>query len=371
MRRRLALGGWLAAVLLLAASLVPGVAPRLAGLLPDDGGFPQRTGFIRGAPMLPDKPGPLAAIVGDNNFGAGSLEAVTSTGRAFTLPASADGTLSPDGRLLVTPGSRRIVVRDLSSGETREVSTTRSVRSAGIWRGDGGQLLVWLSGTRHGFVAVLDVGTGRLAASTVTGRPVGFLKDGTLVAVRTTSAGIQVVTLDQALTVLATVDLSPVDGWASGGPNDSGVTPDGLLLTREGPDDGRILLRTFSVTDGSEAGRISTEIDAEEVSYGCPMGWRGNDPVLITKSYGSQAKALQIHPDGSTTQLMAIHHRMQSYCVTFAAEALEAGPRWALLGTNDDVWTWYWRPLLLVLLLTAGPLTWSMLSRRRRRGSRP
>jgi hypothetical protein len=179
-----------------------------------------------------------------------------------------------------------------------------------------------------------------------------------------------VATLDPALTVLATTSLSPGDGWISRGPNDFGVTPDGLLLTREGPDDGRMLLRTFSVTDGSETGRISIEVDAEEVSYGCPMGWRGDEPVVVVKTEGTQPRALQIHPDGSTTQLLAIHHRMQSNCVTFAADALEAGPQWSFLGANDAVWTWYWRPLLLTLLLTAG-VVWWVVSRRRRDRSRP
>lgn len=52
--------------------------------------------------------------------------------------------------------------------------------------------------------------------------------------------------------------------------------------------------------------------------------------------------------------------------MSFAADALEAGPGRAPLGTNDAVWTWYWRPLLLILLLSAGPLGWSVVSRRRR-----
>ena len=358
---------WMTAVALLALSLVPGVAPWLADRLPGNGdaGFPQRVGFIRGAPMLPDKPGPLALIVVDNNFGAATLEAVSASGRAYTLPATYDASLSPDGRLLMTHGERRISVRDLTSGQVQAATVDRPLRSAGAWSSDGSRLLLSISRKLNGYAAVLDTATGRLTTSTVRARPVGFLPDGRIVALKTTDDDTRVMVLDSALAVLSTAPLRPTDGWADGGPNDATVNPEGQLMTREGPDDGRVLFRTFSVTDGTQSRQLVAEVGGRSVAYGCPMGWRGADPVIVTKTDGTPARVVQVHPDGSTTQLLAIHHRMQSLCVAFSADALRAGPGRALLGANDAVWTWYWRPLLLMLLLAGGALTW-LLSRRRR-----
>lgn len=156
-------------------------------------------------------------------------------------------------------------------GQIRVAATDRPLRSAGAWSSDGSRLLVSISRKLNGYAAVLDTATGRLTTSTVRARPVGFLPDGRIVALKTTDDDTRVMVLDSALAVVSAAPLSPTAGWSDEGPNDATVTPDGQLMTREGPDDGRVLFRTFSVVDGSESGRVVAEVDAKAVVYGCPM----------------------------------------------------------------------------------------------------
>lgn len=373
----MAVGAWLVAVVLLAVSLVPGMAPRLAGLLPDDGGFPQRIGFIRGAPMLPDKPGPLAVVIDDNNFGNGGQEAVGRDGREWTLPTTQAPALSPDGSRVALLVRRTVEIRDLTEGTStswpapgNDRVSTGSIHSLLAFMPDQTHLLVWMWGRTHGWTALLDVATGVLVRAEVNARPVGVTADGEIVALRAREDTLTVVMLDSRLAEVRRFTLAPVSGWTSD-PRDVGmIAPDGGLVVPDG-DRGALVLRRFSLDDGTETTDLNTTVSGRSFSgSNCRLTWRGDDPVVITKSYGSQAKAVQIHPDGSTTQLLAIHHRMQSNCVTFAADALEAGPHWSFLGANDAVWTWYWRPLLLILLV-AGGVVWWVVSRRRRGRSRP
>ena len=117
----------------------------------------------------------------------------------------------------------------------------------------------------------------------------------------------------------------------------------------------------FSLVDGSElAPRSIRDWD------GCPPVWLGDDPVLPTKS--PQAGSELVAAAGSRP-LVAVHHRLQSSCLQLTADALEAGPHRALLGTWTYVWTWYWWQLLVAAsfaLLAAAWLVW-----RRRNTSRP
>ena len=67
-------------------------------------GYPQRIDFERPSPALPDRPGPLAATLYDNDFGNGRELGVTSRGRLWELPHGIN-VLSPDGRKLLTTRS--------------------------------------------------------------------------------------------------------------------------------------------------------------------------------------------------------------------------------------------------------------------------
>lgn len=358
---------WLTAVALLALSLVPGVAPWLADRLPGNGnaGFPQRVGFIRGAPMLPAKPGPLALIVTDNNFGDGAWEAVSPSGRAWRLLMPAPHALSDDGRWLAAPTRGGIEIRDLVAGTSTTWSPSgHAERARPVAWVDAGHTLLATTGGYRGHPALIDLDTGQIATSDVMGQPIGVTADGAVVAITRSDTSMSVVLLPPGLREARRSTLYPTGGWAGPHPTVATLTPTGdIVLPDRGPKG--LLLRTFTL-DGQETSQLATDIRLSNYTAICALRMRGDDPVITTKSYGSQAQVRQVHPDGSATQLLAIHHRMQSNCVTFAADALEAGPQWSLLGANDAIWTWYWRPLLLILLLTAGPLGWSVVSRRRR-----
>lgn len=369
MGKRLALGSWLVVVVLLAVSLVPGMAPRLARLLPDDGGFPQRIGFIRGAPLLPDKPGPLAVVVDDNNFGNGAWEAVSPSGQAWRLRMPAPHALSDDGRWLAAPTRGGIEIRDLVAGTSTTWSPSRQdERARPVAWVKGGHTLLATTGGYRGHPALIDLDTGQIATSDAVAQPIGVAPDGTLVALTRSDTSMSIVLLPPGLQEARRTTLYPNGGWAGALPSVATLTPNGdVMLADRGPEE--LLLRTFSL-DGQETSQLATDIRLSKYTPICALNMRSDDPVITTKMYGSQAQVRQIHPDGSATQLLAIHHRMQSNCVTFAADALEAGPQWSFLGANDAVWTWYWRPLLLTLLLAAG-VVWWVVSRRRRGRPRP
>ena len=156
-------------------------------------GFAQRIGFERPSPRLPDRPGPLAATMYDNDFGNGRWLGVTSRGQLWELPAGAN-VLSPDGRLLLT-GQRsghlsRLMVHDLSTGNLRVFDDIeqpfygggRAVRyrldpnGVAHWAPDGSAVLAGFAERGQGARAhprVLDVASGVLA-EVVDGEPAGF-----------------------------------------------------------------------------------------------------------------------------------------------------------------------------------------------------
>jgi hypothetical protein len=150
-----------------------------------------------------------------------------------------------------------------------------------------------------------------------------------------------------------------------------GGAADGKLVASVSPDAATLLLvevaehqfpgatlRRFSLVDGSELTPRSIR-DRD----GCPPVWLGDDPVLPTES--PQAGSELVSAAGSRP-LVAVHHRLQSSCLQLTADALEAGPHRALLGTWTYVWTWYWWQLLVaasLALLAAALLAWRRLSR--------
>ena len=93
-RRRPSRGVAAMLVVALLSALVSGIAavrearsgPRPAGdaSAPVDG-YPQRIGFDRPSPDLPDRPGALAATLYDNAFGTGRPLGVTSRGGLWEL----------------------------------------------------------------------------------------------------------------------------------------------------------------------------------------------------------------------------------------------------------------------------------------------
>ena len=392
---RLVWGVWTLAVVGLLVSFLPGPVPRLTAL-PGvaDGGFPQRVGFVRDSPPLPANPGRLVMAVDDNNFGDPAWEALDVSGRWWRGGDGAPVLLSGDGRLLVLGLDARssqgttYVVRDLVAGTSTPLphrALRASAVEAGIprervhvnspvaWSPDGRSLLVPLGRdlVNNRAAALVDPATGEVALVALRGEPVGFLPDGRVVAVRITEPesdpSVTVSLADPSSTGAASTDpastrLRPTTPWA-GNYLTTTTTPTGDLLVVEqvpGADD---VVRWFDPDTGEE--RRSERLS---LPGSCAVGWVGDDPVFSGKpGTGRQVRVQRVTGSG-LTDLVAVHHRMQSDCVTIAAHALPEGPTPMALGTWDATWTWYWRPLVFATLLVAAMVVLLWRPWRRRRG---
>jgi hypothetical protein len=335
---------------------------------PATGGYPQRIDFERPSDRLPDRPGPLAATLYDNDFGSARYLGVTATGRLYELP-SGTSSLSPSGRLLLTlpwSGGRRLGLHDLSTGDQwvlRTVLPARPYDARVSWSQDESAVLGEFARAAHPRrrdPAVLDIRSGALT-EVGSGEPAGFRSPSKPVTLRrvggsSAPGGIVATTTDLDTGATRDLPLSLDHSWL-GSPNYplvASVAPDGrtLLLVEDSGDRSRdTTVRLFSLADGTElAPRSVRNWD------GCSPSWRDQDPVLPTTAQpggpGSSrtAGAALLTGDGSTP-LVAVHFRLQATCLQLTADALAAGSRWALFGTSTAMWTWYWFPGLIVLAL--------------------
>jgi hypothetical protein len=358
-------------------------------------GYPQRIGFERPSARLPDRPGPLAATLDDNNFGNGRDLGVTSRGRLWELPLGWN-VLSPDGSLLLSApdsgATSRLEVHDLSSGarhEFQNVTGSYDARPSGMphlddyapvyWSQDQAAVLASFaprSTPVHHHPMVLDLGSGALTP--VGGdEPAGFRSPSQPVTVRkvggeNAAGGIVATTTNLRTGRSRDLRLRLADPWR-GNPNadlTASVSPDGRTLLLVEPGRGRYpdaRLRLFALGDGSELSpRRIGHLDAS-----CLPSWRGADPVLGTEDVGARSKAAGaavVTSDGPHP-LVAVHYRLQSSCLQLTEAALEAGPHRALFGTWTYLWTWYWWELLVAGGLPALALL-GLLARRRRAGHR-
>ncbi|MBC9735145.1 hypothetical protein [Nocardioides marmotae] len=381
------------ATVLQAVGLVTGAGPSTAtSTATSADGYPQRIGFARPAPPLPDRPGALAGTFYDNDFGNRRALALGPRGQLWALPPGVPS-LSPDGRWLLTASStvpgEPLELHDLVTG-TRKVfpdlgtSTDRTelrrgayqlVPRAARWSGDARSVLVLVAqrprlGQEH--AAVLDLGTGAVTR-VPDGTPAGFDAAGRAVTVRVARAGRpgEAWTATATDVVTGAVQrrvLRPRGPWAGAAdprPH-AGVSPDGatVALVEAGlGDTPDATVRRFSLEDGHELDpRAVADFDH------CEPSWSGEDPVVPTRS--NTAHSVLLDTDGPRS-LVAVHHRMQSFCLVLVVDALAAGPHESFLGTRDALWTWYWRELLLALTVgaTALALATLLLLRRRRRRS--
>ena len=348
-----------------------------AARVPIDG-YPQRIGFERPSSPLPDRPGPLAATLVDNNYGNARDLGVTSRGRVWELPRGINA-LSPDGEVLVTGEpwgdySSRLAVHDLTSGERRvlddvgwtyDSSEAQRFRylvdeaSALHWSQDASLVLARVSQGRDRKSRrpmVLDIATGGLTP-VVGGHPAGFRSPTEVVTVSkvgggSAPGGILATISDLETGAAREVQLQLGEPWRGDSHSDlqASVSPDGvtLLLVENtyGSNPSRDL-RLFSLSDGEEVERRGVPGMADF----CSLTWFGDDPVIPTRS-GTAGSAVMT-ADGFQP-LVAVHHRMQSTCLELTPAALEAGPHGAIWGTRTDTWTWYWQPALAFVLAMGG-----------------
>jgi hypothetical protein len=362
--------GWCVTLLLLG-----GAAYVAQGALrdPDVGGYPQRIGFERPSDPLPARPGLLAGTLVDNDFGTGRTLAVTPTGRLYELP-DGEPALSPSGTVLLTrhwDHDSPLEVYDLSSGESRAIGDLpRRTELGGVrWSPDEQRVLLAASPipSREGGPVVVDLASEEVVVLP-SGSPAGFLTDAEAVTVEVEATPVATLT-DVGSGESHELPLRLDTPW-TGDPDRppvASVSPDGetLMLVEEGGDGSQVTVRLFSLADGHElAPRPLPGWD------GCAPSWRGDDPVLPVRfepggGPRGWAGARQLSADGATS-LVAVHPRLQSRCLVLAADALEAGPRWALLGTSTALVTWYAARVLLVVV-AAGLVVLVVRGLRRRR----
>lgn len=340
-------------------------------------GYPQRLEFVRPAPALPDKPGPMAAVVRDNNFGnsthlvADQRGMLWNSGYTMTAPA-----LSPDGtRLLALPDSDQPTLRlhGLTTGRVSEfdiVPPSRGYinRLEPRWSPDGTLVLLTVDRARREHTLLVDVVDGEVWVLARRALGAGWLSQDEVVLVHPSTKRHELVAIDVEVRSLGTgtgrrTTLVPEVPWGTNPPNSTGVSlsPAGRLLvmdagTKHTPSPAA---RFFDPLTG-------VQLEARKVANaaGCTITWRGEDPVVPTKRQGEPAGSVEVARD-RTTRLVAIHPKQQSFCITWAADAIAGRPTPALFGTSGARWTWYARPLgALALALLGGAL----LVRRRGKG---
>lgn len=331
-------------------------------------GYPQRIGFERPSPRLPERPGPLAATMYDNAFGTGRELGVTADGGLWELTPGVN-VLSYDGRLLL---SRRaggfagpLQVRDLATGERRgfddigeTFDTTLGRRFRYLldstapvhWSTNGSAILTKLGEApqrNRSRPMALDVDSGKVVA--VRGEePAGFRSPTQVVTVSKRAEGgrthVTATTTELETGVRRALRLRLTSPWR-GDPDDrlhASTSPDGsmlLLIEVAGGADAGATLRMFSLSDGRELSPRSVRGWDR-----CTPTWLGNDPVVPTESHPARSELVT---QSGSRSLVAVQPRLQSSCLQLTPAALEAGPVRALFGTWGYSWTWYWWQLLL------------------------
>lgn len=338
-------------------------------------GYPQRLGFLRPAPGLRDKPGPMAAVVRDNNFGNSTYLLADRQGKlwnsGYTTTAPA---LSPDGtRLLALPDMDQPTLRlhDLTTGQVTQfdgVPPSRGYinRIEPRWSPDGTLVLLTVDRARREMTLLVDVVDG--AVSTLARRAIGagWLSPDEVVLVHPSTKRHDLVAIDAEVRSLSTgtsrrTTLVPDVPWGTNPPNAAGVSlsPAGRLIVME----------SGTKQTPSPAARIfdpltGGQLEARNVTNfaGCTISWRGEDPVVPTKRMGRPASSVVVTSD-LQIPVVAIHPRQQSFCITWAADAINGQPTPAFFGTSSARWTWYARQLGAVALALLGG---ALLVRRRR-----
>ena len=390
-----------AAVLGLLALVAPGLpAPvptfaRSSGTAVD--GYPERIGRQWWVRALPERPGPLAALLQQSGSDGITWYAVRADGHRWELPEVSHRTdlwpaLSDDGRLVayLEQESGPYVVRDLVTGERTEFPDVVEPAGADIERGIlYGQSPAYFSpdGTRlllPGGAAVLDLRSRsvqllraqeRLAATL--GVPAGWagkdrivwLSDGgdpasaPPVELRARTTDLQGRTLaDVALVGTAGVFVSQWSGVVQVEDGLLAVVPDDFYAQDD-------LVRRFRLSDGSAVGQ-PVRVD---VGTPCAGVW-GPDGMLVVPAGGEGAAvAAEVRPTGTRTLTVAPPGDSWR-CLVWARDAVAGEPRGGgLLGLRDTWWAWWWRELLLGLVLVplavAGAARLWRLPRRERPGT--
>jgi len=397
-------------ILLVALALPTTVVTELAAL--GRGGrqdgvdaYPRRIDVQWGIPDLPDRPGPIAAVLyGNFQFRPwpaqqGGWFAVSESGRRWQIPIHSSGSeqppsLSRDGRLLgyLASDAGPYVVHDLVTGRRVEYAEigrnslaarySLDRETPGVWSPDGHQLL--LSDANRGDPdgipmtlllrpesrSLTAIPSDSLAGWLTTDR-IGWLRNESEEP-HSTPETVDFVETDVHGKELRRTRLRPSDPWRGQwlpGWNAT-VSPDGTqVAVRDGPESD--VVRRFSVQTGEELARHAIAIDI--VAARCGLSWAGHDVVVHQVNSDSEtdstATALRLRQDGIVA-IAVVSPRVRAHCVLWAADAIGGSPRGgSLLGMRTATWTWWWRVwgFIAAAMIGAGLGLWAWARRARRR----
>jgi hypothetical protein len=402
-RRRLALSMLVAAAAILSVAVTPIVGDLRPLYLPADaddrgvGGYPQRIGHQWWIRTLPDRPGPVAALVeAGPDEGPILWYAVTETGHRWRLPARAGDiypTISPDGgRIGYMRGDRGpYVIHDLVTGAKTEfaavgtglmpVTTPYSVpgQFPSFWSPDGRRIALNGALRDHspgavvlsvdGSVAFVPRGEGDVDK----GLLAGWVGTDALLWVRwwslsETSSGANVVATVTGLDgrprrTITLIPASPWQGDTLAGQWTGTTSPDGreVLIIEEDSAGAGASVRRFSLLDGRETTGPAPVTGSIRP---CTAGWTGSEPIVAMYDYMTATTA--VVRDGELRTVVAVEPAVGARCFIWAGDALSGDARGRLLGTSTAWWTWWIREMTAALVLI-GASVWAVLRWRRRR----
>lgn len=343
---------------------------------------PERIGRQWWVRDLPDRPGPMAALlkefVGQDE--PAHWQAVRADGHRFSLPEVAHRTdqyptLSPDGRLLgyLETEEGPYVVHDLVNGERRRFAGIGDNRAAGqarygrsgqgpaFFSPDGRWLLTTAFDRRAGDSSVLlllDAVDGSVTVSPRLGQPAGWAADDRFVLLTDSSfdeqRSLRYATVDIQGRTVAEVDLAGTEGMF---PTQWGavVAGDGrrLALVLDGES-----VQRFDLVTG-QALEQPVPVD---VAHPCSATW--GERLVVPVRGG--AESITVEP-GQDRPITLLSPSIEASCLLWAADAVDGPAGGAgLLGSVDATWAWWWKELVLAVLVAAVLVAGGALRRQRR-----
>jgi hypothetical protein len=366
-RSRLQVAVAAAAALALVALVTPGLpasvgVPQFAGRgAAGVEGYPERIGRQWWIRELPDRPGPVAAVLESS----GSWYAVRADGHRWRLPGRAGlqvPALSRDGRMLgylagvdgpyvlhdLVDG-RREVLQELYGGGRRGAGGPHQLGlgSLGRWSPDGRRLLL---AAAQGMLLV-DAANGQVRhLSPSHGLLMGWVGDDRIAWLGASGPGgnsmpLAIGITDLRGTVESTVPLRGSEGLS--------VRPVALRLDGS---EMALLIDKDELTDEEDmirfrlpSGTLVQERVQVEASVTCGFAYspQGTLVLSVTPPSGQHATVMEVTTAG-VHPFTAVAPSVQAHCVHWASDALVGPARGGgLLGTNDAAWTWWWREILL------------------------